>query len=503
MRANVTGASESGREAAQPPKLARKRLNRRGRYHLVVIGGGTAGLVSAAIAAQLGASVALIEAHRMGGDCLNYGCVPSKALIATARVRALQQRCNAFGLPPSAQPPIDFGQVLASMRHLQARIAVHDSPDRFRSLGVDVYLGRARFAGPDKVVVGAECLRFRRAIIATGARPRIPNVPGLRSEMCLTNESVFSLAEFPRRLAVLGAGPVGCELAQVFARFGSEVALIETEHGVLPRDERDAAELVRQGLERDGVRVLCCGRSLRVEETRDGLRLDLHSHGKEIAYTCDRILIATGRTPNVECLDLEAAGVAYEVGKGVQVDDRLRTTNRRIYAAGDVCGHYQFTHAADAMARIAVTNALFFGRRRLSKLVIPWCTYTDPELGHVGLTRSQAEERGIRFDEIVQPLEGVDRAVLDRDSEGFVRVLVRRGSDRILGATAVGGGAGEMICQLSLALTHGIGLRQFAATVFPYPTRAEAVRKLGDAYLRSRLTPGVRRLIGLLLQVFG
>lgn len=471
-------------------------------YDLVVIGGGTAGLVSSAIGAAVGARVALIEAHRMGGDCLNYGCVPSKALIASARVRALLRRTADYGLGETAPPPVDFAGVMESMRTLQARLAVHDSAERFRSLGVEVIFGRAKFSGPRTVTVAGRTLRFRRAIVATGARPSVPPVEGLKPEMYVTNETVFSLKELPRRLAVLGAGPIGCELAQVFARLGSQVTLIETLHGVLPREERDAAAIVQQALEADGIRVACCGRSLHVSVVPGGYQLTLESHGETLNVICDRVLIATGRKPNVENLGLEAAGIAYDTRRGIIVNDFLQTTNRRVYAAGDVCGRYQFTHAADAMARAAVRNALFYGRSRLSRLVIPWCTYTEPELAHVGLSRNEATQKGLAFEELVQPLSDVDRAVLEREDTGFIRVLLKKGSDLVLGATAVGVGAGEVISQIALAMTHGIGLTGFSSVVYPYPTRMEVMRKLGDACMRTRLTPGVKRLLAAYLKVF-
>lgn len=506
---NATGATVTNgiaemthRRATTTGRTEQEDGVREGSYDLVVIGAGTGGLVSSAIAAAIGARVALIEAHRMGGDCLNYGCVPSKALIASARLRASLRRTGEFGLPHVPAPPVDFAAVLESMRSLQARIAVHDSEERFRSLGVDVILGRATFIGPRAVAVGDRVLRFRRAIVATGARPSVPPIEGLKPEMYVTNETVFSMDELPRRFAVLGAGPIGCELAQAFARLGSEVTLIESMHGVLPREERDAAEIVQRALEADGIRVACCGRSLRVSEAPDGYRLQLESHGEQLDFVCDRILIATGRKPNVENMGLEDAGIAYDARKGIVVNDFLQTTNRRVYAVGDVCGSYQFTHAADAMARAAVRNALFYGRARLSRLVIPWCTYTEPELARVGLSRDEAAEKGLEVAEIVQPLSEVDRAVLEREDDGFVRVLLKKGSDRILGATAVGVGAGELISQISFAMTHGIGLSKFSTVVYPYPTRMEVMRKLGDSYMRTRLTPGVKKLLSIYLKVF-
>ena len=463
------------------------------RYNLVVIGGGTAGLVTAAGAAGLGAKVALIERHLLGGDCLNVGCVPSKALIRAARAAAEARGAAKFGVRITGEVTVDFPAVMERMRRLRADLSPHDSAARFRELGVDVFLGDARFTGRDTVEVGGQTLRFARAAIATGARAAAPAVPGLADVPYLTNETVFSLTSLPRRLIVLGAGPVGCELAQSFARFGSEVVLVESAAGILPREDREAAAILRAALERDGVKIFCDGRDLAVSRRMDGIRWHITSAGNEQAGVADTLLVAVGRAPNVEGLGLEAAGVAYD-RRGVTVDDHLRTANPRIYACGDVCSRFQFTHAADFMARIVIQNALFMGRRRVSGLTIPWCTYTSPEVAHVGLTAAAAAARGVAVDTFTQPLAKVDRAILDGEDEGFVRVHVRQGTDRIVGATVVAAHAGDLIGELSLAITNGIGLRGVGASVHPYPTQGEAIRKVGDLHGRTRLTPGVKRL---------
>jgi pyruvate/2-oxoglutarate dehydrogenase complex dihydrolipoamide dehydrogenase (E3) component len=464
-----------------------------GRYNLVVIGGGTAGLVTAAGAAGLGAKVALIERHLLGGDCLNVGCVPSKALLRSARAAAVVREAGAFGVRVEGDVTVDFPAVMTRLRRLRADLSPHDSAARFRELGVDVYLGDGRFTGADTVEVGGRTLHFARAVIATGARAAAPDIPGLDSVPYLTNETVFSLTELPRRLAVIGAGPIGCELAQSFARFGADVVLIESAAGILPREDREAAAMLRAALERDGVRILCDGRDLSVARDDDGIRWHLATAGREQEGLADALLVAVGRAPNVEGLGLEAAGVGYD-RKGVRVDERLRTTNPKIYACGDVCSRFQFTHAADFMARIVIQNALFGGRRRVGELVIPWCTYTAPEVAQVGLIAEQARAEGLAIDTFTQPLDRVDRAVLDGEENGFVRVHVRRGTDRIVGATVVAAHAGDLIGELSLAMTAGIGLRGVGAAIHPYPTQAEAIRKLGDLYGRTRLTPFVKRL---------
>lgn len=464
-----------------------------GRYNLVVIGGGTAGLVTAAGAAGLGAKVALIERHLLGGDCLNVGCVPSKALIRAARAAAETRDAGRFGVRIDGGVSVDFSAVMERMRELRADLSPHDSAARFRELGVDVYLGDGRFIDRDSIAVGGQTLRFAKAVIATGARASAPSIPGLEHVPHLTNETLFSLTELPRRLAIIGAGPIGCEMAQSFARFGSEVTLIESATGLLPREDREAAEILRAALLRDRVTIFCGSKHLHVSQVDAGVRWQLEANGSERDGVADRLLVAVGRAPNIEHLGLDAAGVAHS-RKGVSVDDFLRTTNPRIYACGDVCSRFQFTHAADFMARIVIQNALFKGRRRVSTLTIPWATYTSPEVAHVGLSPTEAKAAGIELDEFTQPLAKVDRAILDGEDEGFVRVHVRHGTDRIVGATIVATHAGDMIGELSLAMTNKIGLSRIGAAIHPYPTQAEAIRKVGDLYSRTRLTPWVKRL---------
>jgi pyruvate/2-oxoglutarate dehydrogenase complex dihydrolipoamide dehydrogenase (E3) component len=460
------------------------------RYNLVVIGAGTAGLVSAAGAAGLGAKVALVERQLLGGDCLNTGCVPSKALIRAARAAAEVRRAREFGVNVPESPTVDFGAVMARMRRLRAGISAHDSAARFRALGIDVFFGQARFTGADTVEVAGKTLRFKRAIIATGARPARPDIPGLTEVGYLTNENVFNLSELPRRLAVIGAGPVGCELAQAFARLGSEVQLLGRQPKPLPREDPDAAGILERSLTRDGVRFRG-GYVLQRVESSPAEKVLIGRDGDPIRV--DAILVGVGRTPNVEGLHLEAAGVAY-TARGVTVNDRLRTSNRRVFAAGDVCSRYQFTHAADALARFAIRSALFFGRGKASALTIPWCTYTDPEIAHVGLYPREAEARGIELDTFTRQMADVDRAVLDGDTDGFVKVHVKKGTDRILGATIVARHAGEMISEVTLAMVGGLGLKTLSRTVHPYPTQAQVLRQVGDAYNRTRLTPLVARL---------
>ena len=459
------------------------------RYDMVVIGAGTAGLVTAAASAGLGRRVALVERHLMGGDCLNVGCVPSKAVLRSGRVLAEVRDAERFGIRGDGYAA-DFGAVMERMRRIRSEIAPHDGATRFRDLGIDVFLGSGQFTGPQTVAVNGQELRFKKACIATGGRAVAPPIPGLEEVGHLTNETVFSLTELPPRLAVIGAGPIGCELAQAFARLGSEVRLIDTMHGVLPREDPECAEVVRQSLLRDGIDIRCCARSMQFERSDGGKRLSLESHGEPDSLEVDEVLVAAGRAANVEGLGLEAAGVAYEAKQGVTVDDRLRTSNPHIFGAGDVCFPYKFTHAADANARIVVRNALLGWlpfKPRASALTIPWCTYTEPELAHVGAHPRELDEAGVRYDTVRVTMDGVDRSVLEGHAEGLLKVHVKRGSGQILGASLVARHAGELISEITTAMVHGIKLHKLSSVIHPYPTEAEVIKRAADQYMRRRL----------------
>lgn len=481
--------------------LDRPNPQARERYHLVVIGAGTAGLVSAAGAAGLGAKVALIERHLMGGDCLNVGCVPSKGVIGAARAwHGARTNPGVFGAPAAAGSG-DFGHAMERMRRLRAGISVHDSVQRFSGLGIDVFLGEGRFVSPSEIEVGGQRLRFRRAVIATGARAAAPEIPGLAEAGYLTNETFFQLTTLPARLAVIGGGPIGCEMAQAFARLGSRVTLLDRGGHLLPREDPDAAEIVQKAMAADGVR-LELGVKLQAVRTEGGAKVvTAERNGERIEIAADQILVAAGRAPNVEGLGLEAAGVKYSK-KGVEVDDRLKTSQASIYAAGDVASRYQFTHTADAQARIVIQNALFFGRSKASDLVIPWCTYTSPEIAHVGMYEQDARAKNLEVETLTVPLSGVDRAILDGQDEGFLRVHLEKGKDRILGATLVAEHAGDMIGELCLAITHKIGLGAIASVIHPYPTQGEVVKKAADTWRRGKLTPTVQKIFRWWFGVF-
>jgi pyruvate/2-oxoglutarate dehydrogenase complex dihydrolipoamide dehydrogenase (E3) component len=466
-----------------------------GRYNLVVIGAGTAGLICAAGAAGLGAKVALVERHLMGGDCLNYGCVPSKGIIRAARAVFDARNAEAFGVLGGADLGFDFGRAMERMRRLRAGISGHDSARRFRDeMGVDVFIGEGRFVGRECVEVDGSELFFRKAAVCSGARAAAPLIPGMEECGYLTNETVFSLTEMPRRLAVIGAGPIGCELAQAFARFGSRVSLLELAPQILGREDRDAAEILQGIFLSEGIELQTGVKILSVERRGADRIIRLERKGLQYEVLADAILVGAGRAANVEGLGLETAGIAYD-RSGVKVSDTLQTSNPHVYAAGDICSPYKFTHTADAQARILIANALFKGRQKASALTIPWCTYTDPEIAHVGMYERDAHDQGMAVTTLTIPLTEVDRAVLDGETAGFARVHLKRGSDKILGATIVARHAGEMINEFSLAITGGLGLGAIAKTIHPYPTQAEVAKKLADMYNRTRLTPFVRRLL--------
>lgn len=477
-----------------------------GRYNIVVLGAGTAGLITAVIAANLGAKIALIEKHLMGGDCLNVGCVPSKGVIRAARAWADLRNAAEFGLHVPAGVKYDFGAAMARMRKLRARISHNDSAQRYTKLGVDVFIGSGKFTGADTIQVegtaGNRTLKFSRAAICTGARASAPPTPGLKEAGYLTNETVFSLTELPQRLGVIGAGPVGCELAQSFARFGSEVYLIEAMHGIMPNEDRDAAEIVERQMAKDGVKLLCCGKDLKVTKTDQGKRLTVDSHGQQYDVTVDEILVGVGRTPNIEGLGLETVGVEFDKN-GVKVNARLQTSNPRVFAAGDICSRYKFTHAADAMAQIVIQNALFphpfgLGYASVDSLIMPWCTFTEPEVAHVGMYEKDAKDKGIEVETYTFKLDEVDRAILDGEDEGFARVHIQKGTDKILGATIVAAHAGDMIGEFSVAMKAGAGAKTIAGTIHPYPTQAEVNKKVVNLWRKAHFTQATKnRLIKL------
>ncbi|MFU8848389.1 MAG: mercuric reductase [Opitutales bacterium] len=486
-----TPANDKLRQDVAPPDWVNPEPAEK--YNLVVIGAGSGGLVTAAGAAGLGAKVALIERNALGGDCLNVGCVPSKALLSAAKRAAALGDAGDYGVRLPGGSEVDFPAVMERMRELRAAIGPNDSAKRFKGLGIDVFLGEGRFKDGATIEVDGKELKFAKAVIATGGRAIVLPIPGLKEAGALTNETLFSLTELPRRFAVIGAGPIGCEMAQAFARLGSEVTLFEAQCKILSREDQDAAKIVEAALEHDGVRTICNAKIERVERDGDVRTIRFESEGESKSWEFDQILVGVGRAPNVKGIGLEAAGVEFDERKGVSVDAQLRTSNPKIFAVGDVAMDYKFTHMAGATARIVIQNALFKGRKKHTDLIVPWCTYTQPEIAHVGLYEEAAkEEYGEAVQTFTQAFAEIDRSILEAHTDGFVKVHAVKG--RIVGATIVGEHAGDLISEITLAMQAGMKLGSLASVIHPYPTTAEAIQRIGDAYNRTRFTPLLAKL---------
>jgi pyruvate/2-oxoglutarate dehydrogenase complex dihydrolipoamide dehydrogenase (E3) component len=464
---------------------------------LCVIGAGSGGLTVAAGAVQMGARVVLIEQGRMGGDCLNYGCVPSKSLIAAGRVAHIIRNAGRFGIN-GHEPQVDFLRVYNHVKGVIAAIAPHDSQERFERLGVDVIRARAHFVGPQELEADGRRIHARRIVVATGSSPVVPPIPSLSEVPHLTNETVFELSERPEHLIVIGGGPIGCELAQAHRRLGAQVTVLEL-FRILPKDDPDAVQIVRERLLaeridlREGVQVKG------VAPDGNGIAVTIERAGTEQRMTGSHILVAAGRRANVDGLGLEAAGIEYS-DKGITVDARLRTSNKRVYAIGDVVGGLQFTHVAAHHAGVVLKNILFRLPAKVEHRAVPWVTYTDPELAHVGLTEAMAKERGVEVQAVRWSFEENDRAQTERDTVGFAKVLVdRRG--RIHGATIVGERAGELIHAWVLALANGIKIGAMAQFVAPYPTLGEVSKRAAGSYYTPKLySDRTRRLVRFLMR---
>ena len=478
-------------------------------YHLVVIGAGTAGLVTAAGAAGLGARVALIERELMGGDCLNVGCVPSKGLIGAARVASTVANSAAFGVNVPDGVDLDFGTAMQRMRKIRSDISPVDSAKRFSELGVDVFFGDGSFVDENTVAVKTSAgqtteLKFKKAVIAAGARASAPPIDGLDSVNYLTNENLFSLTELPKRFGIVGSGPIGAEMAQSFARFGSEVFLFERSDHILSREDSDAAAVVQEQFVKDGVNLVLGAEDMKLAPSGDQISVKVVQNGTPNEIVVDQLLIAVGRAPNIDGLNLDKVNVKHNP-KGVEVNEYMQTTNPKIYSAGDVCSKYQFTHAADFQARAVIQNALFavgpFGKSKAADLIIPWATYTSPEIAHVGMYPKDAKDAGVEIDTYVQQLEHIDRAILEGTDEGFVKIHTKKGTDKIVGATIVAENAGDMISEITVAMKNKVGLSGIGSTIHPYPTQADAIRKLGDQFNKTKLTPFSEKMLKFLMKL--
>lgn len=476
---------------AHPPAWQNPTPN--GRYNLLVIGGGSAGLVSAAGGAGVGAKVALVEKHLLGGDCLNTGCVPSKTVLASAKLLGEIARAGDYGIAVPSGTAVDFAAIMQRMRRVRADISHHDSAYRFTDMGIDVFLGDGRFTSPTTFEIDGKTIPFKKAVIATGSRAATLPIPGLAEAGHLTNETFFELTQQPQTLAVIGGGPIGAELSQAMQRFGTQVTIFDILPQILGREDKDAAAIVQAQMQRDGINLALEASISHISADASGKTIHYTQNGAEKTLTVDEILLAVGRRPNIEGLNLEAAGVEY-TKSGVTVNDKLQTSNANIFGAGDVAQKYQFTHLADAAARIVIQNALFLGRKKLSAITLPWVTYTDPEVAHVGLYDHEAEAQGTAVETFTTAIADTDRGRADGISDGFVKIHVKKGTDQILGATIVAPHAGEMINEITLAMVAGLGLKTLAQVIHPYPTQAEAIRKTADAWNRTRLTPTVESL---------
>lgn len=463
---------------------------------ICIIGAGSGGLFVASGAAQLGLKTVLIEKGKMGGDCLNYGCVPSKALIAAAKKAHAARSGGAFGIA-AREPEVDWAAVHAHVQDVIAAIAPHDSVERFEGLGVHVVKGEARFTGPREVEVGGERISARRFVIATGSSPAVPAIDGLAEVAYFTNETLFDNTEKIGHLLILGGGPIGMEMAQAHRRLGAAVTVIERGHP-LSKDDPDLARIVTEALEREGVKFLTCASVTRVAPTAGGGITVTVRRGEETTLLGgSHLLVAAGRRPNLRGLDLEAAGIAYDE-RGITVDASLRTSNRRVYAIGDVAGSLQFTHMAGYHAGLVIRHALFKLPIKASTHAIPWTTYTDPELAHVGLSEAAAAETGVAHKVLTWSFEENDRAVAERRTEGRIKVVVAPGG-RILGATIAGPQAGELIQPWVLAITSKLKISAFTSMVAPYPTLGEVSKRTASSfYAQTLFSPRTRLLVRLL-----
>lgn len=470
-------------------------------FDICVIGGGAAGLVVAAGGASLGAKVALVEKHKMGGDCLHYGCIPSKTLLQSARVAHTMANADDFAIPGHT-PRADLSTVMERVASVIKSIEPHDSPERFRELGVDVILGAGQFTDSQTFTVNGREIRAKHFVIATGSRAAIPAIEGIENTPYLTNEQVFDLREPVDSLIVIGGGPIGIEMAQAFGRLGSQVYVIQRGTQILPKEDPDMAEVVATQLRKEGVQLLTEHNPIRVEGSTGNIQLTLQdSNGNEKTISASHLLVAAGRLPNVEKLGLEAAGVELHNGHIIS-DARLRTSNKRIFAAGDVVGGPQFTHMAEHHAGVVLRNAIFRMPAKIEKKVIPWATFSEPELACVGLSETEAEQQGIRHKVYSFPFQDMDRAKADGTTEGFAKIITTP-KGKLLGAAIVGPHAGELIHEYVLAIAKGMSAADLSSVIHIYPTLAQINRRVADARMKEGLTPTAKKWIKRIFRLRG
>jgi pyruvate/2-oxoglutarate dehydrogenase complex dihydrolipoamide dehydrogenase (E3) component len=470
-------------------------------YDMVVIGGGAAGLTAAAGSAKFGLKVALIEKEKLGGDCLYYGCVPSKTLIRSAKILSLIRRAHEFGLD-KANPSFEFEKVIAHVWEVIEKIGEHDSPERFRKMGIDVIFGVPRFISSRELMVGGKKIRSKKFIISTGSSPLIPDIGGLRQTGFMTNADVFHLKTLPASIIVIGAGPIGMEMSQAFARFGSEVTVIEMENQILPKEDIDISKTLESCLAKEGIRFYT-GKIVKRVNNENGKKAVLCvKDGKEFVHRADEILLAVGRTPNTDGLNLEASGVEH-TEKGITVNSNLKTTAKNIWACGDVVGPYFFTHMAEYQAGIVLRNALFRLPAKVDYSAVPWTTFTDPEVAHIGVTESEAVEKDLNYTVYKYNYSDVDRAVTEVEGHGFVKILTTGWKGKIIGAHIIGPNAGELIHELILAIRKGLSVKDISSTIHVYPTLALGTRQTADLYLHQKFFSAgwTQRLLRLVVKV--
>jgi len=481
-------------DAVHPVKFENPKVEEA--YDMVVIGAGAGGLVTASGCSRHGAKTALIEYNLLGGDCLNVGCVPSKALLSAAKLAAHFKKAGKYGLTNNGEVTVDFAAVMKRLRAQRLQIAPNDSVQRFRdSLGVDVYFGHARFTSANTVQVGDRTLKFKKATIATGAAAFVPPIPGVESVKYHTNATIFNLEELPKRMAVVGGGPIGSELSQAFARFGTQVTMLDHAPKILWREDKEAAAVVQNALTEDGVQFELGVGVDGLKQEGNEIHVSFSRSGEKKTLVVDCLLFATGRKPNVTGLGLEHVGVKYSTRTGIEINDFLQTANPNIYAVGDATSKYQFTHVAGAMGGICWKNALFGGTGRFSKLQVPWVTYTEPEVAHVGKYEHELAAEGAEYKVYKKEFADVDRSIVDSDTVGFVKIVCRAGSDEILGGTIVASKAGELLGEVSVAMLSKTGLGQLGAMVHPYPTASEAIAACGWAYGGTHVTKFIKDIV--------